>query len=421
MEVVMDVRHIVVLLSLCAAPALGAVDPAMRCCEAKLRASGSREAQLLRCHATAAARGATVATNCVAAVEPALMRALSRGGCGSAGEAAVVAGELVADAQDVADDLRPTSLASACAARKLKAASHLATALLRAYARNAVTPNAAALDAAVTEARADASAAFARAEARGGCLTTGDAGPVISLVHGADQPQPGGVLRTVGRLCASCGDGVRGGPEACDGGDIGSCESCRADCACATCGDGAVNRPGESCDGGDDANCPGLCGGDCSCPFPVCGNGVVEQGEQCEGSVCLVPGVGFVAECSGAGSGGCRCCGGAFCQQLGCCDPSDLCLPVPNGLGSCFRRTCGPHRPCVNGWTCVDDSATPEPGVCVAELGTFCTYLGQLLGPCRPPATCPGGYLSRCCLPSGEQCSVDPDCCGGACSGGVCS
>lgn len=49
------------------------------------------------------------------------------------------------------------------------------------------------------------------------------------------------------------------------------------------CGNDIVES-GEECDGTDDAACPGQCNGSCECPPPVCGNDVVESGEACDGS-----------------------------------------------------------------------------------------------------------------------------------------
>src|SRR3989475_3603018 len=49
------------------------------------------------------------------------------------------------------------------------------------------------------------------------------------------------------------------------------------------CGNG-VREVGEDCDGTDAPFCPGLCRTDCTCPAPVCGNDIVELGEECDGT-----------------------------------------------------------------------------------------------------------------------------------------
>jgi hypothetical protein len=52
-------------------------------------------------------------------------------------------------------------------------------------------------------------------------------------------------------------------------------------CQCPECGDNVVNQSYEQCDGTDDSACPGLCV-PYSCLCPVCGNGDVEPGEECD-------------------------------------------------------------------------------------------------------------------------------------------
>ncbi len=64
------------------------------------------------------------------------------------------------------------------------------------------------------------------------------------------------------------------------------------------CGNDLLER-GEQCDGADDAACDGLCQPDCTCPDPVCGNNVTEGTEQCDGTSDVV--------CPGQCLPGCTC------------------------------------------------------------------------------------------------------------------
>lgn len=64
------------------------------------------------------------------------------------------------------------------------------------------------------------------------------------------------------------------------------------------CGNNLVEY-GEQCDGSSDSACDGLCLGGCTCPAPVCGNDVVESGEQCDGA--------SDSACPGECQGDCSC------------------------------------------------------------------------------------------------------------------
>ena len=64
------------------------------------------------------------------------------------------------------------------------------------------------------------------------------------------------------------------------------------------CGNG-VRDFTEQCDGIDSEECSGLCQPDCSCPPPLCGNDVREAGEQCDGT--------DDDACPGACLAGCSC------------------------------------------------------------------------------------------------------------------
>ena len=78
---------------------------------------------------------------------------------------------------------------------------------------------------------------------------------------------------------AVCGDGVvEVGVEDCD--DSGESTDCNIDCSTSTCGDGITNTSsGEEC---DDANQDDNDACKNNCLEPVCGNGIIEPGEQCD-------------------------------------------------------------------------------------------------------------------------------------------
>src|SRR5438552_1261626 len=77
------------------------------------------------------------------------------------------------------------------------------------------------------------------------------------------------------------------------------------------CGNG-VREVGEDCDGTAAPFCTGLCRPDCTCPVPVCGNDVVELGEECDGTAagpCATGGCRpdcTCAQCPASPSAGCR-------------------------------------------------------------------------------------------------------------------
>jgi hypothetical protein len=454
------------------AAAQGATDVATRCCADRLRAAGTREKQLLACHARAAARGLAVDPACVAKVGDALTRKFARiedsDECPGSGNGARVDADLDRMVATIAAALRPTSAASACAARKLKATGRFASSTARLFSLQAPYPagHLDVLDPFTLPYGQQFLATIAALETRSDCLTTGDGTRLVQLVTiGTYEPNPfvppDGMLMTSMRVCPACGDLVQGGAEQCDGAfDAPDCNGpCRADCTCPVCGDGVKNQTTEICDGADAAACQGLCQADCTCPAPVCGNGVKEAGEECDGAAVGDCGSGCQSDCtcppavcgngvvehgeqcdgtttcttegvSGFGcSPACQCCDGGYCQLLGCCDPHDSCIPTP-GLG---RGYCQPNPPpivctttadCWDGFTCLPyPNRPPAFNLCYANLGTACPtiydpQLGSFTYPCVSPAVCTSGV---CCLPAASTCGADADCCNGTCASGTCN
>jgi cysteine-rich repeat protein len=126
----------------------------------------------------------------------------------------------------------------------------------------------------------------------------------------------------VSEFASGCGDAVA----------VPSLQSypneCRADAGGAVCGNGVSESP-EQCDGGDDAACPGLCQAGCTCGAP-CGNGVVDAGEQCDGA--------NAAQCPGSCAADCTC-------------PCTLPSPIPQVVSFAFL----PGLDSDSGWTGIID------------------------------------------------------------------
>jgi cysteine-rich repeat protein len=103
------------------------------------------------------------------------------------------------------------------------------------------------------------------------------------------------------------------------------------------CGNGVVDT-GESCDGGSDVSWPGECGIDCQCPAAaVCGDGEVNQpSEECDGT--------DDATCPGLCQGNCTC--APYCGDGDVNQPSEVCDDgnAVDGDGcdsNCTTTTCG--------------------------------------------------------------------------------
>jgi cysteine-rich repeat protein len=220
---------------------------AFRCSASQLGAAGRLAHDVITCAAKAVRRAGAVEAACFAASlakhSARTAAAQAEGGCITNPGTRDLAdtGPLVAEVSAALAVDAPEA-ARSCAARKLRAAASEARALLGCYARS--TRAGETVDAGcVAKARADYARVFAKAEARSGCATDGDAAAVeASIVDYAG--------RAVAALAAICGDGFVG--------------------------------PGEQCDGAADENCPGECLPFCACPGD-CGNGVVEEpGEECD-------------------------------------------------------------------------------------------------------------------------------------------
>jgi hypothetical protein len=173
--------------------------------------------------------------------------------------------------------------------------------------------------------------------------------------------------------------------------------SAPADCSTATlghpavCGDGVVEQ-NEECEATSDAACPGQCAADCTCPA-VCGDGQRESAEECDGTDFPPFGTGPAA-CANLGDAvpacqsDCTCCATQLCAagtfQATCC-PGFACPPAdgPNARAYC-RPSCQTADDCDAGQACfLGFCATPyctENSQCSGGALTcyegFCCYFG---------------------------------------------
>ncbi len=167
-----------------------------------------------------------------------------------------------------------------------------------------------------------------------------------------------------------CGNGVINGGEVCDAG-VGCPVStnCAADCK-SCCGDGMIQAPNEECDWGT-GNIPAQaqqCGAatchatQCKCVGGLCGNSIVNPGEQCDNGAANSNASACLTSCQNAT------CGDGFIQTaIEQCDPPD---------GTTCSATCQNIITCGNGnldigEQCEDNNTTDGDGcssICEIEV-----------------------------------------------------
>lgn len=174
---------------------------------------------------------------------------------------------------------------------------------------------------------------------------------------------------------AGCGDGVTGGAEACDDGNVVDGDGCDHDCSATACGNG-IASVGEECDDGNSAD-----GDDCSaaCERIGCGDGVITAGEECDDG-----NVSDADACSAA----CRI------------------TPCGDGIVTAGER-------CDDGNTTAGDGCDPR---CALELipgggkaGTDCAVAWAVANGTTPPRYDGKGYLLRkqTCRDGDARCDRD--------------
>jgi cysteine-rich repeat protein len=240
-----------------AAPAAAQATPAsLGCASAKQKDLGKTAAAVLNCHSKAAKLGATVDASCVQKAKDkwglALDKADLKGGCATEARDILFGGtgagekqglyDLVVDETEVVADgladvlvprLRPDTAANTCQSAKLKAAGKLAASLLDCHSKaskKGIAVDEECLNKALVKLNDPSKGAFAKAEAKDGCVTTGDAGStqtaVVAFVEQALVVTP----RNDG-----CGSGFTIAPETCDDGNLVNTDNCPSDCTVDPC------------------------------------------------------------------------------------------------------------------------------------------------------------------------------------------
>jgi hypothetical protein len=273
---------------------------------------------------------------------------------------------------------------------------------------------------------ADVAAARAAVAAQCDCATAATHGAYVRCARDAaaaalaNRRCKGTVVRCAGR--STCG---RPGAVACcrtrAGGAVRGTIRRSADRCRPPRGGAACVSPAESvCDACDAGGCvtpTTTTTTTTTLPAPVCGDGVVDPGEQCDGAAgtCLPP---LVGTCRPAGlAGECECCTLDACLPplgIGCCDPEAFCLAA-GFSGTCFSVHC------TEPWQSCGFPTRCENGLCCTPLGENCAVpdVGYFR-PCCGEAECNPATFA-CCLPAGANCTSSGTCCGGSCSGGTCT
>lgn len=168
-------------------PAAAKPTPTQKCTAAKLKAAAKKLSAKLACYAKAATKNAPVDDGCLGTAETnfrtAFSKAESKGGCITSGDATAVEAGIEAFVQSLVTALPDggTKDGGKCASGKRKAAGKKAMAELLCYAKSAIK-NVPVDTECLGKAAGNLGKAFAKAEKKAGCTTTGDAATVESAV-----------------------------------------------------------------------------------------------------------------------------------------------------------------------------------------------------------------------------------------------
>jgi pimeloyl-ACP methyl ester carboxylesterase len=175
-----------------AAAAVAKVAPAAKCIDGKLKGTGRLAGQQLACHAKATKQGKPVDAGCLDKAVSSFEKSIagkveSKGGClDTASDDLVQLGALVELlTRRTVTALVPDAAASKCTSKKLKAAGKRAATILKAHGKVVRKANAAKLPKVMEKIGAKFEKAFAQAERKTDCQTTGDASEAGATVDAA--------------------------------------------------------------------------------------------------------------------------------------------------------------------------------------------------------------------------------------------
>jgi len=234
-----------------------------------------------------------------------------------------------------------------------------------------------------------------------------------SLIKMKDQAAP--------VTCQRCGDEEVNLPgEVCDGTDDSACpgECIPRGAGGDSCGDNVRNGGDsctcgtEQCDGNDADQCPGLCLPNCTCPEPICNNGVKETGEECDPA-------GSTADCGpGEVCGGfCECVPDVACN---CGSPDPTMYMYRNAAPDYEGQICGttdgvitPTLYCMGLYIGGGGGALPVPNM-VPDEATTKWNIDQCVGTDITLVTASPAQVSK------RHCSEGKRCAGGTRAGQPC-
>lgn len=232
---------------------------------------------------------------------------------------------------------------------------------------------------------------------------------------------------------AVCGNGSVENGEQCDDGNQSNSDTCLNNCLNASCGDGYVRTSDgiEHCDSTSDT-CPNpqtyICNAQCLCQQQggggsggsgaVCGNGTVEQGEQCDGGTCCTASCTFLSNAAVCRAAAGACDAPESCTGTSTACPSDQMMPnsvvCRPSAGACDV----PEACTGSGPTCPSDGFQPSSVMCRPAAGV-CDRAEQCPG---NGAACPIDAFqpsTLVCRPAAGVCDVEEKCSGSnaACPG----